>query len=135
MMNNLHFYSVMFYKFIYLSFFFLFFQIVFEEHQWSLGIGVELRLDGRQHLRENIEPGGKTHNVTSTVRAKTQRNKDVRSNYYDTKGNWSGPLCARLCWINFHSFVSYTVGSDLKWVLIVLNLVVSSVLYPHECFV
>lgn len=68
--------------------FFLLFQAVFEEQQCSLGmVGGELRLDGRRHLRANLKPGGKTHNMTSAVRAKTQRNKDFCWDYYDTKGH------------------------------------------------
>lgn len=53
------------------------FQAVFEEQWWSLGmVGGEQSLAGRQHLSANLKPGGKTHNMTSTVRAKTQRNKE-----------------------------------------------------------
>lgn len=53
-------------------------------------VGGELSVDSRQHLRANLKPEGKTHNMTSAVKAKTQRNKDFCCNYHDTKGNHCG---------------------------------------------
>lgn len=73
----------------------------------------ELHPDVRQHLRANLRPGGKTHNMTSAVRAKTQRNAEIPK----TQRGTCLALCAHHCaavifLIAFHVVGDLEMGFD-----------------------
>ena len=55
-----------------------------------MDVGVEPSLDGRQHLRAHLKPGGKTHNVTSAVAEQRHKETWTCAEITETQGGGGG---------------------------------------------